>query len=76
MNNFDSKKAKQIACGRFHSAVLYTDGTFEFFGSDTHEQCTSIRNIHHKIVIQLDCGRLHSAVLYSDGTFKFFGNDT
>ena len=55
--------------------MLYSDGTFEFFGMDKDGQCTEWKNINTKEAIQVTCGVYHSAVLYSDGSFEFFGRD-
>jgi len=80
--------AIQVACGYFHSAVLFKDGTVKTFGRNNNGQLGLDFNISRSNVpvnlrdigsgsgaIQVACSAFHTAVLFDDGTVKTIGRN-
>ena len=80
------KKAKEVACGEFHSIVCTDDGRVYSFGDGSHGQLghgstedkltpTLIQQVflEKKFVIQVTCGFYHSMALASDGRLYTWG---
>ena len=78
----------QVACGDYHTAILFKDGTVKTFGYNEfgqlgngtgiyiHRTPVDVTNIgSNSGAIQVACGGVHTAVLFEDGTVKTFGDN-
>jgi alpha-tubulin suppressor-like RCC1 family protein len=77
-----SSSATAIACGRFYTAVLLTDGTVRTFGlndygelgvNDNIQRNTPVTVLNITSATAVACGSLHATVLLADGTVRTFG---
>jgi len=90
INMPSGKTATQIACGNYHSVVLFDDGTVYSTGYNTYGQLglgtsgngtnqstlTAMINMPSgKTATQIACGGYHSKVLFSDGTVYSTGSN-
>ena len=81
-----SSSAMAVACGRYHTAVILTDGTVRTFGRNVNGQLGLNDTIQRNTPVQVfgisssatavACGRYHKAVLLADGTVRTFGRKT
>lgn len=85
------KRAVQVACGLYHTAVLFEDGTVSLFGCNADGQCThdtkyntntrphtnagDSLGIKCRKVSMVACGDNHTAVAYIGGGVHVFGDN-
>jgi alpha-tubulin suppressor-like RCC1 family protein len=80
-----SSSATFVAVGRYHTAILLSDGTVRTFGrnsegqlgvNDTTSRLTPVQVSGITSATALACGRYNSAILLQDGTVRTFGQNT
>jgi alpha-tubulin suppressor-like RCC1 family protein len=77
---------KQVACGRFHTAAIKTDGTLWTWGRNNSGQLGNNTIISRSTPIttfaggtnwkQVACGRFHTAAIKTDGTLWTWGTNS
>jgi alpha-tubulin suppressor-like RCC1 family protein len=79
-----SSSATFVAVGRYHTAILLSDGTVRTFGrnsegqlgvNDTTSRLTAVQVSGITSATALACGRYNSAILLQDGTVRTFGQN-
>ena len=57
----------KIACGEYHSAIVTTDGSAKFFGSNKIGNCKVLEGFEDAHVLAVACGPNKSALVQTDG---------
>jgi alpha-tubulin suppressor-like RCC1 family protein len=81
-----SSSATSVACGRYHTAVLLSDGTIRTFGRNDYGQLGDNTTVNKLTPVQVfgisssatavACGWYHTAVILADGTVRIFGDNS
>lgn len=74
MDSFTNTRAKHIACGNNHTAVIDENGKVSLIGGKGFDKCNQDL-LKHSTCTQVECGLFHTVALLNSGQVTILGKN-